>query len=51
MLSQGAEAILIKEGNKVVKIRQPKDYRIAEVDLQFRKQRTRREAKVIQKLA
>ena len=45
----GAEAVLYKQGNKLIKERVRKDYRIKELDEPIRKRRTRREAKVLQK--
>ena len=50
ILGQGAEAILTKVGDKVIKERISKDYRISEIDTPLRKYRTRREAKVLEKL-
>lgn len=51
IIGQGAEAILYKEGDTVLKDRISKDYRVKEIDDSLRKARTRREAKVIAKLA
>jgi len=51
IIGQGAEAILYKEGDTVLKDRISKDYRVKEIDDSLRKARTRREAKVITKLA
>ena len=45
-----AEAIIYKDGEKVLKERISKSYRIPEIDTQLRKYRTRREAKLLQKL-
>jgi len=50
IIAQGAEAILRKEGNTVVKDRVIKSYRIKELDDKLRKTRTRREAKILEKL-
>lgn len=50
IIAQGAEAILIKDKNKIIKRRIKKNYRIKEIDEKLRKFRTRREAKVIGKL-
>lgn len=47
---QGAEAVLYKDGNTVVKERVSKRYRIPEFDEALRKARTRREAKILEKL-
>lgn len=49
-LSQGAEAVLYHDGDIVIKERLQKNYRIPEMDLSLRKFRTRREAKVLEKL-
>ncbi len=51
IIAQGAEAILYREGNSVIKDRISKSYRLPEIDEKLRKFRTRREAKVLQKLA
>lgn len=50
VIGQGAEAILYKEEDKVLKDRISKDYRQADLDKSLRKARTRREAKVLTKL-
>tara|TARA_Y100000310_G_scaffold344938_1_gene460626 strand:- start:3481 stop:4071 length:591 start_codon:yes stop_codon:yes gene_type:complete len=50
MLAQGAEARVEREGNTVLKDRFAKKYRLEEVDEKLRKQRTQREAKVLEKL-
>src|SRR3989344_3188460 len=49
IIKQGAEAILYKENNYVVKERIKKSYRINEMDIKLRKLRTRREGKLLQK--
>jgi TP53 regulating kinase-like protein len=49
-ISQGAEARLYRIGDKIVKERFAKDYRIAEIDDRLRKQRTRKEARILDKL-
>ena len=51
IIDSGAEAIIKKENDDVVKERITKDYRIKEVDEKLRKRRTRREAKVLDKLS
>ncbi|MBN1157314.1 Kae1-associated serine/threonine protein kinase [Candidatus Woesearchaeota archaeon] len=48
-IARGAEAIIFKDRN-VIKHRIRKGYRIPEIDVPIRKFRTRREAKVIEKL-
>ena len=49
-IAQGAEAILYRTESSIVKDRFPKTYRHPHIDQQLRKARTKREAKVIQKL-
>ncbi len=51
ILSQGAEAVLIQEGDVVIKQRVPKSYRHESIDKRLRTSRTKREVKVLQKLA
>jgi len=52
ILSIGAEAVLYlnKKENKVIKDRKKKKYRIPEIDNKLRSSRTRREAKVLEKI-
>ena len=50
-ISQGAEAIIYEEENKIVKLRPEKKYRIREIDYKLRKYRTRREARILEKLS
>ena len=47
ILQQGAEAIIYKIDNKVVKDRIKKSYRIPELDLKIRRRRTKAEAKLL----
>lgn len=49
LISQGAEAHLFRDGDVVLKRRVTKSYRLPILDLQLRKQRTRSEAKLLQK--
>lgn len=49
-IAEGAEAKIFVEGNRVIKNRIRKEYRIKEIDDALRKSRTRREAKVFEKL-
>jgi TP53 regulating kinase-like protein len=49
ILAQGAEAIITKEKNKVVKHRISKSYRHKEIDEKIRKSRTRKEANILKK--
>ena len=50
-IAQGAEAVIYQDGDIVVKDRISKSYRISEIDTKLRRSRTRREAKVIEKLS
>ncbi|HII29983.1 Kae1-associated kinase Bud32 [Candidatus Woesearchaeota archaeon CG10_big_fil_rev_8_21_14_0_10_47_5] len=50
-IAQGAEAVICLEGDTIIKERLKKPYRLDEIDRDLRKQRTRREARVIEKLA
>ncbi len=50
IIGMGAEAVILRNGNEVVKERVSKLYRHPEIDEELRKSRTRREAKVISKL-
>ena len=50
LLAQGAESKLFLDGNKVIKDRFRKTYRIKEIDDRLRKSRTKREAKILDKL-
>jgi len=50
LIAQGAESKLFLEEDKIVKNRFRKTYRIKEIDQRLRKSRTRREAKVLDKL-
>lgn len=49
-IGHGAEAILTQDGNVVIKERLSKGYRIQQLDDSLRQFRTRREAKVLQRL-
>ncbi len=51
IIAQGAEAVIYSDGMTVVKHRFEKTYRHPEIDAELRKCRTRREAKVIEKLS
>ena len=50
IIQQGAEAIIYKIDNKIVKDRIPKKYRLPELDNKIRRIRTKSEAKIIEKL-
>jgi Kae1-associated kinase Bud32 len=49
-ISQGAEAIIYKNKDKIIKDRIPKSYRLPELDNKLRKRRTKAEAKIMSKL-
>lgn len=51
LIAQGAEAHIFKNKNTIIKQRVVKGYRLPELDTKLRTQRTRREAKIIGKLA
>lgn len=50
IIGQGAESVIYLDNNLVVKDRVKKNYRIREIDDKLRKFRTKREAKIIEKL-
>ena len=50
MIAQGAEAKLFRDGAKIVKDRISKSYRLPEIDERLRATRTRREAKILERL-
>jgi len=50
LIAQGAESKLFLVKNRIIKDRFRKTYRIKEIDEKLRKSRTKREAKVLQKL-
>jgi len=49
IIQRGAEAILIRKGNEVLKKRVVKGYRLEELDTLIRRRRTRREGKLLEK--
>ncbi len=49
-LAQGAEAVIYLEKNKVRKERIRKNYRLPQIDLKLRKERTKKEASILHKL-
>lgn len=49
IIAQGAEAVLILEDGKLIKRRTKKGYRIPVLDEKLRKQRTKRESKLLEK--
>ncbi|MBI2046924.1 Kae1-associated serine/threonine protein kinase [Candidatus Pacearchaeota archaeon] len=48
IIAQAAEAIIIREGNNIIKRRIKKSYRIPEIDESLRKKRTKKESKLIE---
>ena len=50
IIQQGAEALIRKEGNYIIKDRVKKSYRIENIDYKLRKQRTKAEAKLMEKV-
>lgn len=51
VIATGAEAILVKQGNKLIKYRIKKNYRWSELDYRLRLYRTRIEARIMQKVS
>lgn len=49
VIAQGAEAVLIHKDGHLLKHRIPKSYRHKDLDFKIRKQRTRKEAKILEK--
>ncbi|MBD3355048.1 hypothetical protein GF361_03615, partial [Candidatus Woesearchaeota archaeon] len=49
-IDRGAEATIYKDRKEILKEREKKGYRLKEIDDKLRKSRTRREAKVLNKL-
>ena len=49
IIQQGAEALILKEKNQVIKRRTKKSYRIPEIDEKISKYRTRSESKLLKK--
>jgi Kae1-associated kinase Bud32 len=49
-IGRGAEAVITKKGDVVLKERPKKSYRLKEIDEKLRKQRTKREAKILKAL-
>jgi len=50
-IAQGAEAVLYQDRNRILKERLSKSYRLPHIDATLRKFRTRREAKILNRLA
>ncbi len=51
IIARGAEAVLYREGEKLVKLRAEKKYRTPSLDVRLRKYRTQREAKILENAA
>ncbi len=51
IIASGAEAIILKSEKGILKYRQKKSYRIAEIDDKLRTTRTKRESTILKKLA
>jgi TP53 regulating kinase and related kinases len=51
LIAQGAEAKLFREKNTLIKDRVKKGYRIEEIDNSLRKRRSKKEAKILEKLS
>ncbi len=49
-IAQGAEAVIYNDKGRILKERLSKDYRLPQIDKSLRKFRTKREAKVLEKL-
>ena len=47
----GAEAVVFEKNGRIHKKRLPKTYRLPQLDAMLRKQRSRREAKILQRLS
>ena len=47
-IARAAEAVLYKDGNKVIKERVAKGYRLSVIDKQLRVGRSKREAKILE---
>ncbi len=47
IIASGAEAVIAREGDAIIKTRIPKRYRLAELDENIRRERTKTEAKLI----
>ncbi|MEM3370128.1 MAG: KEOPS complex kinase/ATPase Bud32 [Candidatus Woesearchaeota archaeon] len=50
-ISRGAEAVLYRRGDSVIKFRHKKGYRISEIDSELRTSRTRREVRIMRKVS
>ncbi len=51
IIAQGAEALITKKDNTIIKHRIKKGYRLQILDEKIRKQRTRKEARILQKVS
>lgn len=50
-IAQGAEAVIFEQKGRITKLRKKKTYRLAQLDATLRTSRTRREAKILEKLS
>ncbi len=50
-IAQGAEAVIYEDGSKIIKDRIKKSYRLPEIDLPLRRQRTKHEAELLARAA
>ena len=50
IIARGAEAVLKREGNKLIKERVKKNYRLKDIDEKLRKLRTRQEGRLLEKI-
>ncbi len=49
IIAQGAEALILRKGNEIIKQRIKKSYRLPQLDIKLRKQRTKKESKLLEK--
>jgi Kae1-associated kinase Bud32 len=49
LISQGAEALIVRSGGRVIKRRIKKGYRLSQLDEKLRRQRTKRELRLLEK--
>ena len=50
IIQRGAEAVLILDNNKLIKQRIVKNYRVEQIDNKLRKQRTKKEVKLLKQI-
>jgi Kae1-associated kinase Bud32 len=51
IIQRGAEAVIVKSGDSVIKRRVKKGYRLEEMDKRIRKNRTKREGRILEKVS